>query len=278
MSLDFVAFCRSVGILIDSLPPIGRWKRYPTEDHPRKRNGAVKFMGDRGVVQNHATMQDVAIWHTDTPAVVIDRAFIRREAKRERERIAAGRKEAAQKAQAMLKAASLSTHPYLAAKGFPEMQGLVSEGRLLVPMHVDTRVVGLQVIAEDGSKKFLHGQQSGGATYAIGKGIKLWCEGYATGLSVHAAAHAARIKAMVVVTFSAHNLRDLARDGFVIADNDVSGTGEAAAKATGLPYWLSERCPEDFNDYMRRVGLFGASQAVKRLVMTKRLTSSGAAL
>ena len=42
--LDFISFCRSHGILINSLPPPGVWRRYRTEDHPRKKNGAVKFL------------------------------------------------------------------------------------------------------------------------------------------------------------------------------------------------------------------------------------------
>ena len=50
--MDFVNFARAHGILIDTTPPLGVWTRYPTEDHPRKKNGAVKFMGNYGLVQN----------------------------------------------------------------------------------------------------------------------------------------------------------------------------------------------------------------------------------
>jgi putative DNA primase/helicase len=65
--MDFIQFARSHGILIDNLPPLGVWKRFPTEDHPRSRNGAVKYMGDVGFVQNHATSTVVSIWKPDSP-------------------------------------------------------------------------------------------------------------------------------------------------------------------------------------------------------------------
>ena len=60
--MDFITFARSHGIIINELPPVGVWKRYKTEDHPKKRNGAVKFMGTHGFVQNHATSTVVSLW------------------------------------------------------------------------------------------------------------------------------------------------------------------------------------------------------------------------
>ena len=43
--MDFLNFCAAHGIIINHAPPIGIWRRYPTTDHPKSRNGAVKFMG-----------------------------------------------------------------------------------------------------------------------------------------------------------------------------------------------------------------------------------------
>ena len=63
--MNFLNFCAAHGILLDHYPPVGVWKRYPTEDKPRKRNGAVKFMGDHGFVQNHATDVEVSVWKSD---------------------------------------------------------------------------------------------------------------------------------------------------------------------------------------------------------------------
>ena len=84
--LDFIAFCRAHGILIDTVPRIGVWRRYPTEDHPNKRNGAVKFMGDHAFVQNHATATEVSVWKTDAE-VKIDRQAIANQARRAEEDI-----------------------------------------------------------------------------------------------------------------------------------------------------------------------------------------------
>jgi putative DNA primase/helicase len=62
---DFLDFCRDHGIIIQDYPPMGVWKRYPTEDHPRKLNGAVKYMGTHGFVQNHAVDTVVTLWQSD---------------------------------------------------------------------------------------------------------------------------------------------------------------------------------------------------------------------
>jgi len=45
----------------------------------------------------------------------------------------------------------------------------------------------------------------------------------------------------------------------VIADHDVSQTGQKAAKKIGRPAWISPIVSEDFNDYHRRVGVEEAS-------------------
>ena len=37
----------------------------PTDDHPRKRNGRYRWLGDVGWVQNWATMQEPAMWRSE---------------------------------------------------------------------------------------------------------------------------------------------------------------------------------------------------------------------
>lgn len=270
--MDFVEFARAHGLVLDAHPPIGRWVRVPTVTHPRKRNGAVKYMGDHGFVQDHANMQEVALWRGETTK--LDMAAIRQAARQEKQRIESGRQDAARKAQWIISKCKLATHPYLERKGFPELQGLVwerSDARLLViPMRIGAQVIGCQIISEDGTKKFLSGQASAGATFALGHGPRVWCEGYATALSVQKACSLARLRAQVVATFSAHNLQTLAKDGFVVADNDPKFAGELAAKATGLPYWISPQVGEDFNDYALRVGWFKASREMADLA--RRMT------
>jgi putative DNA primase/helicase len=73
-----------------------------------------------------------------------------------------------------------------------------------------------------------------------------------------------KMRRSVVVCFSAGNLKRLATDpaGLVVADNDVSLTGERVAKDTGLKYWMPPDINCDFNDFHLKYGLFKAVQAL----------------
>ena len=83
---DFLSFCRDHGIIIESLPQqYGVWKRYPTVDHPRKRNGAVKWLETHGFVQNHALMSEPALWQPDKTEKPISLAELRRKQEKARE-------------------------------------------------------------------------------------------------------------------------------------------------------------------------------------------------
>jgi len=273
MGMDFITFCRMHGVVIDCLPPVGRWKRFKTEDKPHSRNGAVKWMGDHGHVQNHATMTEVASWRPDdTDKFTVDHralaAAAAAAAAAERER-AAARERAARKAQWILDQCQQAQHAYLERKGFKDERGLVwitPRGPVLVvPMRVGADLVGCQLISEAGEKKFLSGQRTTDAAFVIGHhGAQVLCEGYATGLSVRVALAAAKVQRQIVVTFSANNLKRMARPGaLVVADNDASGTGERVARETGLPYWLSDTVGEDFNDFHQRAGLFRACSGLR---------------
>ena len=276
--MDFLDFCRSHGIIINDYPPIGVWKRYPTEDHPRKRNGAVKYLQTHGFVQNHAMSTVVSLWKPDPRQQTIDQLpmseILRRQRDAEKDR-AAKQKDAMRKAVQMLNASGFSTHKYLADKGFPDEQGNVLhiEGKpvLLIPMRAQGNLVGLQQITEDGQKKFLYGQKTNFATFKFdNKGINVLCEGYATALSVRSAMKQLKRRYTIHVCFSAGNMVKVAstlEPGIVIADNDKSGTGQAAAAEIGWPTWLSDRESEDANDYCQRVGLFQFSQSLTQLML-----------
>lgn len=163
-------------------------------------------------------------------------------------------------------------HPYLAAKGFLDLAGLVwdrapDDRVLVVPMRVGPNIVNVQTIAADGTKKYLSGGRASEAEHVfdLHGSLDVLVEGYATGLSVRTAMLALRVRCRVHVTFSAGNMVKIARglrQGLVIADNDESLTGEKAAQATGWPYWISPIVGEDANDAHRRMGLFGFSQAL----------------
>lgn len=267
--MDFLDFARSHGIIIHDYPPLGTWKRYPTEDHPRKTNGAVKFMGTHGFVQNHAVDTVVSIWKPDSP-IQIDHRLIRSSVLNAEAEQRKRQQEATRKAVRMLNDSGMMTHPYLEAKGFPDEQGNVLriEGKpvLLVPMRVAGSLVGVQMIDAEGGKKFLFGQRTSGATFTFdNKGINILCEGYATALSVRLALKTMKRRYTLHVCFSAGNMLKVAeslKPGLIIADNDASETGQKTAAQIGWPTWISDTAGEDANDYHRRVGLFKFTQSL----------------
>jgi len=266
--MDFLAFCRAHGILIDKLPPLGLWRRYPTEDKPRHRNGAVKFMGDHGFVQNHATEVSVSVWKPDEP-VKIDRRDLMEKVRLAEHETLRRQAEAARKAAWILHQCQFAHHEYLRKKGFPEEVGniFVKDGEklLVIPMRIGKNLVGVQLIDEAGGKKFLTGQRTAGAEFVLdNKGPHFLCEGYATALSLRAILKNYKRRYTIHVCFSAGNMLKIAATlpkGYVIADNDVSGTGERVAKEIGWPYWMS---PEvgDCNDHHLREGLFKTGKSI----------------
>ena len=186
---------------------------------------------------------------------------------------------AAARAAELIGLAAPDMHSYLKAKGFPEAKGLVlPDAGLLVPMRdVATNVlVGAQLIRLQDNhwqKKMLPGMRAKGAVFVIGprRAAELvLCEGYATGLSIEAAVRLLRLDASVMVCFSAQNLTYVAGitrgRRMVFADHDASGTGEQAARATGLPWVMSPTVGEDANDLHQRGDLL----AVAKLIMQAR--------
>ncbi|MDB4873349.1 MAG: Virulence-associated family protein, partial [Gemmatimonadales bacterium] len=55
--MDFRSELEAVGFRPKAVEPDGKWYRCPTNDHPKKRNGAYKLAtcGTVGFYQNHAT-------------------------------------------------------------------------------------------------------------------------------------------------------------------------------------------------------------------------------
>jgi putative DNA primase/helicase len=276
--MDFIEFVRMHGIVIDDMPPMGRWVRLKTEDKPHKKNGSAKWLGDHGYCQNYATMPNVAVWKpdlADSAKPNIDHEAVRQSIERQERARAEGQQKAAKLAGWVLHQTRLSTHEYLARKGFPLEQGNVwtrtkegiTQKLLVIPMRVDGNVVGCQLIDEAGSKKFLTGQRTSNAVYVMDNhGRPVLCEGYATALSIRAALQAIRVRYRLIVCFSAGNLARIAEtlpDAFLVADNDLSGTGQRIAGESGRPFFLPPIPGQDFNDWARDVGTFKASQALR---------------
>lgn len=273
--MDFIDFVRSHGIIINDYPPIGVWARYPTEDHPRSKNGAVKYLGTHGFVQNHAMDTVVSIWKSDKPDSFNHRE-LRSNVHRAEDEIAKRQQIAQQRAVTMLNSSGMCTHQYLFDKGFEKEQGNVlhMDGKpvLLIPMRVAGSVVGVQMIDTAGNKKFLYGQRTSNVAFTFGRGgFNILCEGYATALSVRLIMKQLKRPYSIHVCFSAGNMLKVAsglNEGLVIADNDVSMTGENVAKKIGWKYWISDKVGEDFNDYWRRVGMFRASQSLTQSMLS----------
>ena len=71
------------------------------------------------------------------------------------------------------------------------------------------------------------------------------------------------------VCFSAGNMVKVAGtlpSGFIVVDNDGSGTGQRVAEQIGWPTWMSEVEGEDANDAYQRLGLFKFSQSLTKSI------------
>jgi putative DNA primase/helicase len=174
----------------------------------------------------------------------------------------------------LAKSKPVVAHPYLKAKDI-NPKGITAEGNLLlVPIHDNHGTVhSLQTIDPAGKKRFLAGGKINGYYFAIGAPGKyiVVCEGYATGLTIHACTDVA-----IAVAFCAGNLTAVAQalqrkhpgaQIIIAADDDWSTPGnpgrsaaKLAALAVGgrvvLPIFPVGR-PEDatdFNDLHRMAG------------------------
>jgi len=258
--MRFEEFAQQNGLLIDHVIE-GRWVRVPTIDHPRKRNGAYIFDGRSGLVQNHAVHESPIRYLSDEPYVPDPNAGAKRErriAEQLRRQV-----EAARKAAFICNSVTVEPHPYLIRKGFPE-PAKVWNGLLVVPMRMETKLVGLQLIQEDGTKRFLSGQRTKGASLTIDNhGPNVLVEGLATGLSVRRALKHMRQRYTIHVCFSAGNMLEIAQvvqEPLVIAENDPMGI--STAKKIASRYWVGE-AGDDFNDYEQRVGVQAAAESLR---------------
>lgn len=260
--MTFEQFAMEHGLIINSLI-LDKWVRVPTEDHPRKRNGAYIFDGHKGAVINFAMHTQHILYKSQEPYKPDPMAAIRRQrADAERKR---KQKAARDKAAFILNHATKAQHPYLLRKGF-DCKGYVWNGLLALPMRVGDSLVGCQLIQEDGTKRFLSGQITKGASLKIDNhGRNILCEGFATGMSVRNAMRHLKQRYTIHVCFSAGNMLEIAKgldNPLVIADNDASGTGESVAKKIASRYWLGE-AGEDFNDAEQRMGTAAVADTLR---------------
>lgn len=258
----------------------GRWMRFPGAGKGRSnRSGWCRLITPTLAVFGDWSSNFTATWKDDAHQ---DNEQTRRmlEEARDRERIYAAEQRKRQKqtsleAQALVRKCEYRTHWYLERKGFPHEKGLVHDDQLVIPMRdIDnyTRVLSAQLIAPDGTKRFLPGGRAKGAIHRLGpaRGSPVLCEGYATGMSIAAALKRLPGEHPVMVCFSANNLEFIAtrvpRTAVVAADNDMSATGERAAIATGLRWTMPYEVGTDWNDLHAAMGLHVVVERMRELL------------
>lgn len=139
------------------------------------------------------------------------------------------------------------------------------KGVLIVPLYnADNKLVNLQFIQPDGTKRFLTGGQKKGCFFTIGEPTDtiLIDEGYATGCSLFE-----HQGLQTIVAFDAGNLEAVAQvirakhpnaEIVICGDHDESGTGQKyareAALAVGGKYIIPPTPGQDWNDYLTMAG------------------------
>ncbi len=263
--MNFERFAELHGLIISHLV-MDKWVRVPTTDHPNSRNGAYIFEGNKGAVQNWAIHEKPVSWYQDgeyKPDPNEKQKRLKAEADKKARQL-----KATKKAGWIMHQTKKTTHPYLARKGFPQEKGYVWEGLLIIPMRLNGNLVGCQTIDEHGSKKFLSGQITKGASAVFdAKGRDIVCEGYATALSIRRVMKSIGQRYRIHVAFSAGNVVEIAKDMdcLVIADHDPVGI--KMAEKTGKPYWVSDVEKEDFNDAEMRLGTEQLSLTLSKFLM-----------
>lgn len=271
--MDFIQFAAAHGLLINSLV-IGRIARCPTIDKPRHKNGAFFYDDCWGWIQNHACHSEIVLWKSDK---IVDDAEFKKRMEVSRNLYAQERtkkqQEAARKAKWILGQCELDKHAYMVKKGFPDMKVNVwrkpdTDPMMIVPMYCGKEICGVQIISADGSKKFLSGQRTNDAYFKIGSGANAFIvEGYASAISLNAILACLKLPSTIYVTFSVGNAKRIAKtltNAFWVADHDVSGVGQQAAKESGCKWWMPEPVGFDINDLHIAKGLFQSSQLLRK--------------
>ena len=137
---------------------------------------------------------------------------------------------------------------------------------LIVPLYNELlALVNLQFIQANGDKRFLSGGQKKGCFWWIGKqsAVILIAEGFATAASLYESTGN-----QVFIAYDAGNLIHVARiiraknptaEIIIAGDNDVSGTGQTAARAAALAingkYIIPPTVGHDWNDHINAGGV-----------------------
>ena len=286
------------GLQVDALDTSGKLQRVPVEgDKGRKKSGW--YVAHEFVLRNGKTVitgrygnwkfgNEVMAFEADYALSDEDLAALREKQQADRARIDAERRRAQQDAarraeEIWSNVRDTGNSEYLKRK---QVRGLFvgyQRDAVLVPLRtVSGRLVGIQYIYPDGSKKFLTGTAKKGAFHLIGDpalaGRVLVAEGYATAASLFEAT-----QIPVAVAFDAGNLLPVAqalrsrwpdlRIGIAADDDHATdgnpGISKATAAANAVSGWLLRPAfidaagKTDFNDMAIEQGLQAVRECVR---------------
>lgn len=163
-----------------------------------------------------------------------------------------------------------SDHEYLTRKNIRAHGITAMDDTLLIPLHKEGKLVGIQFITRDGKKTFLTGTEKKGACFIIpGNQSPIYiAEGYATAATIHEVTGNT-----VVVAFDCWNLEPAAKavkeaypgnEIVICADNDRFTPGNpgvtkahAAALATGAKLVIPEFPGDEGTDFNDLVTIYG---------------------
>lgn len=207
--MTFEQALQASGLVPRAIIADGKWRRCPTLDKPKKRNGAYVLHADgRGYWRNWATDSDINSWadKSVTHSSPVDLAAIER--RRQQDRAQRLRAIDGARAHWARCAPAHGLHPYLERKGLSAVgtQALRIWGdALVVPVLWKGRIISLQSITPDGQKRFWPGAPVKGGALVLDRpraALTAVCEGLATGLAIFQSVRNAR----VIVAFDAGNL------------------------------------------------------------------------
>lgn len=158
-------------------------------------------------------------WHSKAPKKFTDaeraeyRAKVEAQKKaQEAERVALAAATAEKAGKLWDRAKAATGTPYTARKGIQPIFARQSGDLLLVPIRKKQKLVSLQYVSPDGSKRFLSNGETAGGYCALAEagddfGVILICEGYATGVTIRESTGFP-----VIVAFNASNLAPVAKE------------------------------------------------------------------
>ncbi|PPD44369.1 MAG: hypothetical protein CTY16_12050 [Methylobacter sp.] len=274
MCKEFQDVIRAAGLVPPDHIPTGKIIAFAGLDKPKTNKAARCLLFDdrRGGWFQDYTTGLFEVWQAkrESPYTEAERAAFREQYERDRlareQALIQAHQQAATKARKLWKRAIYADagNGYLHRKqvqpnGTKTGDSGSLKGVLIIPLYDESlKLVNLQFIQADGTKRFLTGGKKSGCFWWLGKksATVLVAEGFATAASLcKATGH------QVFIAFDAGNLANVAKtvraknpdaDIIIMGDNDHSGTGQTAARFAALAchgkYLIPPIIGQDWND------------------------------